>query len=72
MLEVTREIPVVENIRDNPIALASVGVTFTQASEKNIKDMVREIQEYKAKVEALEEEVRYYRGDKANILNSEQ
>jgi hypothetical protein len=35
--------------------------TFTQVSEKNIKDMFREMEEYKAKVEAFEEEVTYYK-----------
>jgi hypothetical protein len=43
------------------MSLALTRVTFTQVSEKNIKDMFREMEEYKAKVEAFEEEVTYYK-----------
>jgi hypothetical protein len=57
----------VENIMEYPLAIASTGVAFTQASEKNLKNMVQEIEEYKERIKILEEEVKFYKGDRTNI-----
>jgi hypothetical protein len=40
-LSITIEKVVVENITDDPLEIASVGVAFTQASEKNLKNMMQ-------------------------------
>jgi cell division septum initiation protein DivIVA len=38
-----------------------------QASEKNLRDMMREIEEQKERIRSLEEEVQHYKSDHTNI-----
>jgi hypothetical protein len=43
-LSITTEKFVVKNIKDNPFVIASIGISFTWAYEKNIKNMIQEIE----------------------------
>jgi chromosome segregation ATPase len=54
--------------RQDPMALASTRVTFTHASEQNIRNMTEEIEEYKARIRDLEVESRHYKVDWKSIL----
>jgi hypothetical protein len=58
---------VVENITKYPLDIILVSVVFTQASKKNIKNTVQEIEEYKERIRSLEVEVTFYKGDRTNI-----
>jgi hypothetical protein len=56
-LSVMTETEVVENIRHDPLAIALVGVAFTQASEQNLKNVLQELEEAKERIRTLEEEL---------------
>jgi hypothetical protein len=64
----TIETPIVENIHGYPLVIASTGVGFIQAFEQNLKDMVKELEDYKDKVNILEEEAKFYKSDRTIIF----
>jgi hypothetical protein len=67
-LDVTIDTPLVMNIKEYLVALASTRVVFTQASKQDIRYMAKEIEEYKVKVRIIKKEVRYYKRDRAIIF----
>jgi hypothetical protein len=48
---------VVENIKYDPLSIASVGMAFTQYSKQNPMSTMYEIEDYKEKLRFLEEEM---------------
>jgi hypothetical protein len=56
-----------ENIRDDPLSITSVGITFTLASEQNIKYLVHKNEEKDEKIKEMEEEVRHSKSDRESI-----
>ena len=63
----TTETPLIANARTNPIATTSTSVVLTQASEFNIKNMVREIKGYKQKIDQLKKEVAHYKTNMTSL-----
>lgn len=56
-----------ENVRNDPLSIALVGVTFTLASKKNLKELVRKNEEKDERIREMEEEVKRTKRDKESI-----
>jgi hypothetical protein len=58
---------VIKDVRDDPLSIASIGVSFMQMSKKNMKNLVHEIEEKEKRIRELEEEVQHIKSDQDNL-----
>jgi hypothetical protein len=66
-LSMTTEEEVVENILQDPLAIASAGIAFTQASEQNLKNVLQELEEANERIRMVEKDFRFYKGEQTSI-----
>jgi hypothetical protein len=66
-ISVLTQVPIIGDVRENPIATASVGTAFMNANEDNIRRLCQQNQEKEARIRELEEKLQQMKVDESSV-----